>query len=74
MFIGRMPGSLGETSALAILLGGLFLIYKGYIDWRIPVGYLGTVIVFALVFGQDPLFHLLTGGLMLGASLWPPIW
>ncbi len=67
LFIGQTGGSLGETSALAILIGGLYLLYKGYIDWRVPVGYLGTVFVLSVVFGQDPLFHLLAGGLMLGA-------
>lgn len=67
LFIGRIGGCIGETSALAILLGALFLIYKGYIDWRIPISYLGTVSVLTTVFGGDPLFHLLSGGLMLGA-------
>ena len=67
LFIGRIGGCIGETSALAILIGALFLIYKGYIDWRIPVSYLGTVAVLTAVFGADPLFHLLSGGLMLGA-------
>ena len=59
-FIGRIGGCIGETSALAILIGALFLIYKGYIDWRIPVSYLGTVAVLTR-FGADPLFHLLEG-------------
>lgn len=67
LFIGNVGGCLGETSALAILIGGAYLLYKGYIDWRIPVGYLGTVGVLAIAFGQDPLFHWLAGGLMLGA-------
>ncbi|NMB46531.1 MAG: RnfABCDGE type electron transport complex subunit D [Firmicutes bacterium] len=67
MFIGNIGGCLGETSALAILIGGLYLLYKRYIDWRIPVSYLGTVGIIALAFGQDPIFHWLAGGLMLGA-------
>lgn len=67
LFIGRTGGSLGETSAIAILIGGLYLIYKGYIDWRVPTGYLGTVFVLSLIFGQNPFFHLFAGGLMLGA-------
>ena len=67
MLIGNTGGCIGETSALAILIGGLYLLYKRYIDWRIPVGYLGTVAVIALAFGQDPVFHWLAGGLMLGA-------
>jgi len=67
LFIGNIGGCIGETSALAILIGGLYLLYKRYIDWRIPVSYLGTVTVIALAFGQDPIFHWLAGGLMLGA-------
>ncbi|MEC9487894.1 MAG: RnfABCDGE type electron transport complex subunit D [Halanaerobium sp.] len=67
LFTGNIGGSLGETSALALLLGAAYLIYKGYIDWRIPFSYLGTVGVIALVMGKDPFFHLLAGGLMLGA-------
>lgn len=67
LFIGHIGGSLGETSALAILLGAAYLIYKGYINWRIPVGILGTVVVLTAVFGHDPIFHLLSGGLLIGA-------
>lgn len=67
LFLGNIGGCIGETSALAILIGGLYLVYKQYIDWRIPVGYIGTVVVLSLVFGQDPLFHVLSGGLLLGA-------
>lgn len=67
LFCGHIGGSIGETSALAILVGGLYLIYKQYIDWRIPVGYIGTVAVLSFVFGEDPLFHVLAGGLLLGA-------
>ncbi len=66
LFIGNIGGSLGETCALAIILGGIYLIYKGYVDYRIPVGYLGTVAILSAVFGRDPIFHLLAGGLMLG--------
>lgn len=67
MYLGKIAGSLGETSALAILLGGLFLLVFKIIDWRIPVGFLGTVVVLAFLWGEDPLFHLLAGGLLLGA-------
>ncbi|HHY03568.1 MAG TPA: RnfABCDGE type electron transport complex subunit D [Thermoanaerobacterales bacterium] len=67
LFIGNIGGSLGETSALLIILGGIYLIYKGYVDWRIPVSYLGTVAILTIVLGHDPIFHLLSGGLMLGA-------
>lgn len=67
LLIGNVAGSLGETSALLLILGGLYLLYKGIIDWRIPASYLGTVAVLTLVLGRDPIFHLLAGGLMLGA-------
>jgi electron transport complex protein RnfD len=67
LFIGNISGSLGETSALALLIGAAFLIYKKIIDPRIPLTFIGTVIVLSALFGQDPLFHVLAGGLVLGA-------
>ena len=74
LFLGYIGGCLGETSALAILLGGAYLLYKECIEWRIPAAYLGTVFVFGGIFWivdsseyPDPLFQLLAGGLMLGA-------
>ena len=68
LFLGRVGGSLGETSAAAIILGGLYLLYKGYIDWRVPAGYLGTVALLTTFVGKGgPVFHILAGGLMLGA-------
>ncbi|MCD6527270.1 MAG: RnfABCDGE type electron transport complex subunit D [Desulfuromonas sp.] len=72
--IGNMAGSIGEVSALAVLLGGLYLLKKKVITWEIPASYLGSVILFGGMFWlidsqryPDPLFHLLTGGLLLGA-------
>lgn len=72
-FYGLMAGSLGEVSALVLLLGGLFLIFKRVISWHIPVSFIGSVVVMAGIFWlidptryPSPLFHLLTGGLMLG--------
>ena len=73
MFLGNCPGSIGETCALALLLGGAYLAYRKVISLRIPVAYLGTVAVLTLVFsrGQDPvqwmLYSLLGGGVVLGA-------
>ncbi|MFC1510892.1 RnfABCDGE type electron transport complex subunit D [Candidatus Margulisiibacteriota bacterium] len=67
LFLGNVSGSLGETSALLILLGGLFLWLKGVIHWRVPISYIGTVALLGAILGQDPLFHVLAGGLMLGA-------
>lgn len=72
-FTGNMAGSLGEVSALALLLGGLFLLAKKIITWHTPVSFIGTVIIVGGIFWlvdptkyPSPLFHLLTGGLMLG--------
>ncbi|PKL51528.1 MAG: electron transporter RnfD [Nitrospira bacterium HGW-Nitrospira-1] len=74
LLTGNRAGSIGETSAVAILIGGLFLLYRGYITWHIPVSFLGTAAVIAWVFGGkgalftgDPIVHLISGGMMLGA-------
>ena len=71
---GKMMGSSGEVSAAALLLGMLYMMYRKIISWHIPVSILGTVFVFTGILWlvnpdrfADPLFHLLTGGLMLGA-------
>jgi electron transport complex protein RnfD len=68
-FIGRMGGCIGETSAVALLVGGVFLICCGIISWRIPVVYIVTVAAMSLLFGRaaGPLYEVLAGGLMLGA-------
>ncbi len=65
--LGNVGGCIGETSAVAILIGGVFLIAKRYIDWRIPFSYIGTVGILMWLLRQDPLFHILAGGLFLGA-------
>ena len=72
--IGRIPGSVGETSVVALALGGAFLLWSGIITWHIPVTFLGSLAVLAAAFSAvDPArfpgagFHLVTGGLMLGA-------
>ncbi len=67
LFLGNVAGSIGETSALAILVGAAYLLYRGHIRLRIPVSFIATVAVLAAMFGEDPLFHVLAGGLMLGA-------
>lgn len=67
MFIGNIGGCIGETSALALLLGGIFLIALRIIDWKVPAVYIGAVFISAWIFGQDPVFHILAGGLMIGA-------
>ncbi len=67
LFIGNVGGCIGETSALLLLIGGLYLIIRGVIDWKIPTAYIGTVFVLSPLFGRDPLFSILAGGLFLGA-------
>jgi len=74
LFWGRIGGCIGETSAFLLLIGAVYLIYKRYIGLRIPVSYIGTVAILTWIFGGvdglfsgDPLFHVLAGGLMLGA-------
>jgi len=67
MFIGNTGGSIGETSVLLILIGAAILLVFKVINWRIPAVYIGTVFVFTAALGEDALFHILAGGLMLGA-------
>jgi len=74
MFYGHMGGSLGEVAALALIIGGIYLLWKKIITWHIPVSILLTVVIFTGILWladpvkfADPVFHLLTGGLMLGA-------
>lgn len=67
LFVGNVGGCIGETSALALLMGGLFLIARKYIDWKTPVSFIGTVGLLMFLLGQDPIFHILAGGLFLGA-------
>jgi Na+-translocating ferredoxin:NAD+ oxidoreductase subunit D len=73
LFVGNMMGSAGEIAALALLLGLVYMLVKKIITWHIPVTILGSVAVFTGILWlidpgsyADPLFHLLTGGLMLG--------
>ncbi|MFH1639187.1 MAG: RnfABCDGE type electron transport complex subunit D [Chloroflexota bacterium] len=67
MFMGLRAGSLGETSALAILVGAAVLLVFQIIDWRIPVTYLGVVFVLSAISGSDPFMQLMAGGLLLAA-------
>ena len=67
LLIGKHGGVLGETCAITILLGGLYLIWTKVISPVIPVTYLATAAVLSVCFGMDPIYQLLSGGLMLGA-------
>ena len=79
MAVGQIGGSIGETSALLLLLGAIYLIYKGWVRWQVPLAYLATVAAGAAAFalwkadlgaglaGRFVAYHLLGGGLVLGA-------
>ncbi len=73
MFLGSIGGCIGETSALALIIGGIYLISRGVIKWHIPVIYSGTVALMAWVLGPEgiftgnALFHVLAGSLLIGA-------
>ncbi|MDR3165184.1 MAG: RnfABCDGE type electron transport complex subunit D [Synergistaceae bacterium] len=69
MLIGHVGGCIGETSSVALLLGGAYLIWKGIISWRIPVVYIITVALLSALFGRSggPVTEMLSGGLILGA-------
>lgn len=73
LFLGNVGGSLGETSAIALLLGAAYLAYKGHITWHTPFSYIGTVALLTWIMGETGafhghfLFHILAGGLILGA-------
>lgn len=70
MVFGDIGGVIGETSAILLLIGGLYLIIRGVIDWKTPAIYIGTTAALLLVLGVDSsnlLYHVLGGGLILGA-------
>jgi len=74
LFFGNTGGCLGETSALALILGGLFLLFRRVIDWRIPLGIFLSLTIFTGIFWlanpekyTSPLFHILAGGFLIGA-------
>ncbi|MCL2873820.1 MAG: RnfABCDGE type electron transport complex subunit D [Defluviitaleaceae bacterium] len=75
LLFGKVGGSIGEVSAVALLIGGLYLLIRKVINWRIPVFYIGSFAVFAFIFGREGLFtgghlllfEMLSGGLILGA-------
>lgn len=74
LLIGNMGGSAGEMAGLALILGGIYLLWKKIITWHIPVSVIGSVVIFTSILhladptaNAGPLFHILTGGLLLGA-------
>lgn len=77
LFLGNIPGSIGEISALLLILGAVFLLFRKIITWHVPLSYIGSFALLIWIFGGqrmgtgffsgDILFHTLSGGLMLGA-------
>ena len=70
MLLGNRGGAIGETCAIALLLGGIYLVIRKVITWHIPVVYIGGVFLLSLAFGAsitDAVYHVLGGGLILGA-------
>jgi Na+-translocating ferredoxin:NAD+ oxidoreductase subunit D len=74
ILLGNMGGCIGEISAAALIIGALYMLYRKVISWHVPVSYLGVVVLFTGILWLvnpakyvDPLFHLMTGGVMLGA-------
>lgn len=81
LFWGNTAGSLGETCIPALVLGGIFLLWRGHIDWRVPAFYLGTVVVLTGCYGYFrnypdffALYHLCSGGLIIGAFFMATDW
>ena len=74
LFIGTIPGAIGELSTIALLIGGVYLLCRKVISWRIPVSFIGSVALLTVIFGREGyanvdwmLYNILSGGLMLGA-------
>ncbi|MBN2167819.1 MAG: RnfABCDGE type electron transport complex subunit D [Actinobacteria bacterium] len=74
LFFGHAGGALGEVSVLAILIGAAYLMYKGHITWHIPASILGTVLILSAILGENPLYMILAGGLMLGSFFMATDW
>lgn len=74
LFLAHPGGSLGETSALAVLLGGAYLIFRKHITWHIPASIIGTVFIVGLISGEPALLHVLAGGVLLGAFFMATDW
>ncbi len=67
LLLGKHGGSLGETCAIALVIGGVYLVCRRVITWHTPVVFVATVFLFTLILGENPVQHMLTGGLLLGA-------
>jgi Na+-translocating ferredoxin:NAD+ oxidoreductase subunit D len=74
LFFAYPGGSLSETSALALLAGGVFLIIRKHITWLTPAAIIGTVAIMAVIMGENPLYHIIAGGVIIGAFFMATDW
>jgi len=74
LFVGFPAGALSEVSPLLVLVGAAYLFYRGHITWRIPASILITVLVLTAILGQNPIYHICTGGIMIGAFFMATDW
>jgi len=74
LFLAFPGGALSEVSPLALLIGAAYLFYRKHIEWRIPLSIIVTVALLTLIAGQNPLYHLFTGGMMIGAFFMATDW
>jgi len=74
LFLGHAGGALGEASVLAVLVGAAYLMYKGHITWHIPTSIIGTVFVLSAILGENPLYMILAGGVMIGSFFMATDW
>ncbi|MEW5784853.1 MAG: RnfABCDGE type electron transport complex subunit D [Bacillota bacterium] len=74
LFLAYPGGALGETSSLALLVGGIYLVLRKHISWHTPVTIIATVAIMALLLGQNPLYHVLAGGVIIGSFFMATDW
>jgi len=70
MFVGNIGGAIGETSSLLLLIGAVYLLLRGVIDWKTPISFIGTTVIMLFLFGVEPNlipYHIFGGGLILGS-------
>lgn len=67
LLIGMRGGCIGETCVITLVIGGIYLLIRKVITWHAPVSFIGTVLLFTWILGENPIYQILSGGLMLGA-------
>ncbi|MFU8796444.1 MAG: RnfABCDGE type electron transport complex subunit D, partial [Dehalococcoidia bacterium] len=74
LFTGFPAGAMSEVSPLLILIGAGYLFYRRHINWRIPAAILGAVVILTAILGHNPVYHISTGGIMIGAFFMATDW